>query len=439
MKPLVDVMTFPRFHLFVAVMAVLCLHGRVAAEPQVVTIEDAVVRALSVHPELRAEAHRREATEADAAAARTRLLPTASASGNYTHTGKLQSMSFGGRTFEVGAEDAVTVTGRLDQVLFTGGQLTAQIGQAEATDRAELSRLESVRQSVILRTREACYDVIRAEALLASAADATASAGAHRRDADARVRSGLAAGVELTRADVRVAEASLNEVSLRNRRDLATSRLAVLLGLPTTADLAVSGELPLEPLQRELENDESTALSMRPDLRAVRGGIRVNELGVDAARAGYWPSVSAFGAWTWQDDETRQGDESWNVGVAGSWTLFDWGRTARTVDAASARARAAQADAEAYEDRVRIEVREARLSVATARESIRLAQARVAASTEDLRISRVRFQGGVGAGTEVIDAERDLASAEAGFINARADLAVAHARHWYATGGTSPR
>lgn len=410
------------------------------AEPLLLTPDQAASRALLAHPELRAAAHRRLATEQDALAAGTQRLPTVSASGNYTHTGKLQTTYFGGRALTLGAEDAVSLTGRVDQVLFTGGRLTAQIAQAKEADAAELARLEAVRQSVVLRTREACFEVIRAGALLEAAREASTSAEAHRRDAEARVRSGISAGVEVTRADVRVAEARLNEISLRNRRDLAASRLASTLSLPLTTEIVVTGDLsPLVPGEDE-SADEERALATRPDLQAVRLGMRTAELGVNVARAGYWPIVSAFGSWSWQDDETRtNGDESWNVGLAGTWTIFDWGRTAHSTKAASERALAAKADVDVFQDRVRIEVRETRLASATARESIRLAEARVKAATEDRRISLLRFREGVGTGTEVIDAERDLAAANASLINARADLAVAGVRHWYATGGTSPR
>ncbi len=420
-------------------LVIVALLG-VLAEPLVLTPDEAVSRALLAHPELRAAAHRQLATAQDALAAATQQFPTVSATGNYTHTGKLQTTYFGGRALTLGAEDAVSLTGRVDQPLFTGGRLAAQIAQAREVNAAELSRLEAMRQSVVLRTREACYEVIRSGALLDAAAEASASAEAHRRDAEARVRSGIAAGVEVTRADVRVAEAKLNEVSLRNRRDLATSRLALLMSLVVTTEISLTGDLSaLLPGDDGLA-DEERALATRPDLQAVRLGMRVAELGVNVARAGYWPAISAFGTWNWQDDETRtNGDESWNVGLSGTWTIFDWGRTTRTAKAAEERSLAAGADVDAYQDRVRLEVQEARLASATARESIRLAEARVAAATEDRRISLLRFREGVGTGTEVIDAERDLAAARAALINAQADLAVAGVRHWYATGGTSPR
>lgn len=410
------------------------------ADPIVFSPEEAVARALSVHPELRAAAHRRLAAEQDALGADAGRLPTASATANYTHTGKLQTMNFGGRAFPIGAEDAVTLTGRIDQVLFTGGRLSAQIAQAHEAEAIELMRLEAVRQSVILRAREAVYEVIRAKALLDAASEAVLSAESHRKDAEARVRSGVAAGVEVTRAEVRLSEARLNEVASRNRLDLAHSRLATLLGLPTASEIDVSGDLSPITLDGLADAEESRALETRPDLQAARLGARISELSVASARAGYWPTISVFGTYTWQDDEQRaNGDESWNLGLAGSWTIFDFGRTGRAVKAAEERAAASAADLDAYRDRVRIEVREARLAIETARSSIQLAEARVRAATEDRRISLLRFREGVGTGTEVIDAERDLASAKASLINAQADLAIAAARLWFATGGTPPR
>jgi len=66
---------------------------------------------------------------------------------------------------------------------------------------------------------------------------------------------------------------------------------------------------------------------------------------------------------------------------------------------------------------------------------LELTEARMNSSREDLRISRLRFNEGIGIGTEVIDAEVALSNAEAQHINARVDLAESYNRFWLVTGG----
>ncbi len=408
----------------------------VQTQPSAYTVDEAVRQAVSVHPELKGAMASRQAASADAEAARTQLFPTLTLNSNYTHDGDPATMSFMGMNTRVGAEDDFNIGGTVSQSVYTGGRLTSQIGQARI--RAEIARLDliALENSVTARTREACYEVMRAAGLHKAAVDALEAARQHRRDAEARVRAGVSAGIEVIRADVRVQQAALDEASRRNARELAASRLATLLSLSATTPLEVRGDLPAGDLQKALDDPEVAALRNRPDLVAQRAAARAEELGVAIARAGFLPSVSASWTWNYNNDDLNKGDQSWRIGLTGTWEVFNWNRTSHQVRAADARRTTARERVRNLENEIRHEVRQSALAVATARESILLAEARLRAATEDLRISRLRFNEGVGTGTEVIDAESDHAAAEAQLINARADLAVAANRYWLATGGS---
>lgn len=386
-------------------------------------------------PEIKAEMDRRAALASTLSAARTRAYPTVTATSTYTHNGKLPVTNFGGQNFTVGAVDQLDVTSRVDQTIYSGGRITSEVEIAELDRDAGKLRLFAKENEIAAKTREDCFELMRAVALHKAALSALLASQAHRKDAEARVRAGVAAGVEMIRADVRVQEAALDEASKRNRKELATARLAIQLGLSPATVIELVGDLPDTDIQRRFDDPEQHALVARPDLRAARLGGDADDRRVTVARSNYFPSLSAFGAVSYQDDETREGDETWKVGLAGNWEIFNWGRTTNQVDAAKARASATDHTVRSLEDEVKLEVRDALLRIATARESLKLAEARVKAAEEDLRISRLRFNEGVGVGTEVIDAESDLAQSTAAVINARADYAVAQNRFWFVTGG----
>ncbi len=413
--------------------AFVALHADAA--PRVITVNDAVAMAVKADPELRAVMDQRAVLSSSLTAARTHAFPTVTATSSYTHNGKLPITTFAGRSVAIGAEDQMDVTGRVDQTIYSGGRITTEVDIARLERNGGSLRLKSKENEIVARAREACFEVIRANALHKAAVTTLLSSQAHRKDAEARVRAGVAAGVEVIRADVRVQEAALDEASKRNRRDLSLSRLANYLGLPTTEQLALADGFPDTDLQKPLDDPERHAIASRPDLRAARLGAEADEGRVTVARSGYFPSLAAFGSVSYQDDETRSGDETWKLGLSGSWEIFNWGRTANQVDAARSKASATRHTVRDMEDEVRLQVREASLQMATARESLKLAEARVKAAEEDLRISRLRFNEGVGIGTEVIDAESDLAQSNAAVINARADYAVAQNRFWFVTGG----
>lgn len=409
------------------------------AVPITLTIDEAVARAIELHPELRAAEQDRIAANANALGAQTALFPTVSISGSYAHAGRRPTISFMGQTMPLGGQDAVELTGYIAQPIFTGGRLSNEIHRARIADDIARLRREALRRSIAASTREACHEMLRAEALHQAAVRAIASAQTHRRDAESRVRAGLSAGIEVIRADARLQAVSLAEVAARNRLASARVRLAVLLRLDGENDLSLRDGLPAIDPEERVPDALAHAVRTRPDLMAARAMLAAERAGVEIAKAAYWPGVSAFYALTWQDDETRRAANHWRIGVAADWEIFNWGRTGRSVRAAAARGRATAERIRVLEDQVRIELREAELAIAAAAEARHLAAARHRVAQEDVRISRLRFTEGVGLGAEVIDAETTLADADAARINAEVDLAGAMNRYRFLAGVEEPR
>lgn len=402
----------------------------------VFTMDDIVTRALARDPELEIARLENLARTADADAAQTRFLPTVSASANATHNGKLPSSTFAGRTVVFGSEDQIDLTGRVDQIIFSGGKLTSEVRIVEIAELVGRLRLRAKTNEITARARELYYEVLRTSGLHRASMASLLAATAHRNDAEAHVRAGVAAGVEIIRADVRVKEAALEETTRRTRASLARSRLATFLGLSTSAAIDIAGDFSDVVSRNHLDDPESSALRFRPDLVALRADAWAARERIRIARAVYLPNVSAFGSATYSDDDQSSGTESWKVGLAGNWEFFNWGRTGHQVRAASFRAKASSASVRDFEDEVRIQVRESVLAIENAKESIQTAQQRIKSAEEDLRISNLRFNEGLGTGTEVIDAESTHAAAVAQLINARAELALAENNYWFVTGGS---
>jgi outer membrane protein TolC len=166
--------------------------------------------------------------------------------------------------------------------------------------------------------------------------------------------------------------------------------------------------------------------------------VRAGESGVRAARAGYFPRVSAVARWggvsaddPFADDNF---DEAGSLGLQLQWPLFD-GMLTRS------RAAAARADLErqrwltrAMERDAALEVRQALLSIRSARELIASEGANLAEAAEALRLAETRLAAGAGTALDVQDARTALEQARLGHARALYQYSVGRLDLQRATG-----
>lgn len=240
----------------------------------------------------------------------------------------------------------------------------------------------------------------------ASAADAAIRRAAQQAECEVLVK-GL---VSLTAVD---------EPALRARLAARSAQFAQPRGFPVA-------ELPAQWLMQ------------RPDLAGLEREVAAASAEVGAAQADRYPRLSLSGtiaAVTVGFAGATTRGTNWSIGPALSLPLFDGGRRAANVDAASARYEQARA---AYTQRVRDAVREVeealvRLDSAAQRE----ADARRAAQgfREFFSAAQARWDIGVGSLLDLEDARRLALAANAGVINLQRDRVTAWIALYKAVGG----
>jgi outer membrane protein TolC len=121
----------------------------------------------------------------------------------------------------------------------------------------------------------------------------------------------------------------------------------------------------------------------------------------------------------WQD--------SWDVTLGLSWSLFDGGRTGAAARSALARADALRRQAEDLDRRIRLQVTARQLELDAARRAVDVAARNVEAARENGRVAAERHQAGVIPSSERLDAEVLLLRAALDHTEAMAQLRTAQA------------
>jgi len=319
------------------------------------------------------------------------------------------------------AVESATTRLAVELPLYTGGELTGRIRQAELASDAAGAEARGSADAAALAAAEAWLDLAGAGERVALLERSLATVERHVELAAAYVDQGMRVRSELLRAEVERSRIEDLLAEARGQAGVAAAALAFRLGAD---DGAVPAAAPLSPpaaLDRDLEAWLAAA-DARPDLEAARRRVAAAALEGKLARAALLPRVGLMLRGDLVDDSPF-GDhgDSTAVVVHASLDLFAGGRHRAAAAAADAEADAARLRVADFAAAVRLEVRAAWVAADAARRRQATAGAALEAAREAERITSERFASGVVKTLDLLDAVTARRETEARELAARID------------------
>ena len=286
------------------------------------------------------------------------------------------------------------------------------------------------------QAREADERIALAEATLKSREDGL-------RIARRRLDAGVTSALDYRQSESLLTQAETELAALKLARTQARNIVLVLIGGELPADmpeaLPLAAQTPLKPLAAGLP---SALLTARPDIMAAEQQLKAARANVGAARAAFFPSIALTGTLGYASSELSglftKGGLTWSFGPGIDLPIFDWGRRKVNVDVAVARADIAVAT---YERTVQEAFREVSTGLAGRQhlaEEVAAQERAAKAQREIARLARIRYREGVADYLEVLDAERNLFTAEQSLISLRREELDNLAALYAALGGGLP-
>jgi outer membrane protein TolC len=310
---------------------------------------------------------------------------------------------------------------RLVQTIFSLSAIrNYQAGQS-LVRVAELQE-ELAREQVASGTALNYLEALRAERAVAAAQANVELAQTLRQLAIDQRNAGVATGVDVTRAEVRLAQEEVRLAQAQTSSEQARLNLQRVVGLPLESPMTLTDQLRFtdEP-PPAVETAVGQAAQTRREVRIAEEQIRASELERKAVRAEYLPSVEFVGDYgvsgitpTNTDLPTRRAAIQLNV------PIFNGGLTRGRLTVATSRERQAELELGNVRGQVEEDVRLALSSLRTATAQVRAADESVVLAQRELEMSRDRFRAGVADNLEVVNAQTSLANARDAQITALA-------------------
>jgi outer membrane protein TolC len=410
------------------------------------TLEDAIARGLANSARLAELQARRDAAEAVESARGAARRPSLALQGGYTRTNHVEEFSIaqpGGPVRVLYPDIPDNYRARLDLQwpIYTAGRADALERAARAEREAAGEDLAAARADLRLEVTRAYWALVTAGETAAVLARSLASIESHVRDLGNRLEQGLIPPNDVLSAEAQLARERLQAIEADHARRIAEADLQRLLGLD--AGESIRPQAALEPSAGEAPGPEpplADVRSQRAERRALADRAEAAQARAEAAGAAARPQLAIGAGYDYARPNPRifprsgEWEESWDVSLNVSWSLWDGGRNRAERAEATASAAAARARVSDFDRQLAFEVRQRRLELDSSLAAIPVAQAGVRAASEARRVVGDRFSVGVATSTEVLDAETDVIQAELTLTRALANLRLAEARFRRATG-----
>jgi outer membrane protein TolC len=389
-----------------------------ADTPASETLDALVARALEKVPSLASVQATARAQRARENAAESPYWPQVALAASYARLNGVFPAAFNGAPLD---NSSGNVT--LRQLITNFGQTDAQVAVATAAAEASEAQVRASAVQVSFTVRQAYLQWAQARGLEAQAQAQVKNAEQLRTRAQSFFTHGARPRIDVTRAEVVVAQARAGLVDARNQVEIARRTLETAIG-----GEAVSGEpaFPAEPplVRAPLSEIEALARRVHPTLAVSQAQLRGAEASVQLTQRLSMPDLS-FNATGGARTQAFAAAPAWQAGLNLGMPLFTGFNIQQQQEAAAEVQKAVKADLRDRELQVLLGVDRAHIAISGARERLAALKVALSSAQENFKLAQNRYRDGVGSIIEVSDAQTLLAGAEAELVRGTGNLHLA--------------
>lgn len=395
-----------------------------------------IAQALEHNRDLRAAVLRVEEAQAAYGIARAGLYPQVDAIGSYNRSRTPANLSFTGRPLI--AEDYLVGLGISNWEIDFWGRIRSLKDAALQSFLASDEARRALQIALIARVADGYMALRELDERIVIARKTIDSRAESLRIFQRRYEVGATSKLDLTQVETLLAQAQSLEYQLRQARAVQYNALTLLVG--SAFELApAANALDATALPALAAGLPSDLLLARPDIVAAEYRLKAANANIGAARAAFFPRVSLTTTYGSASSELEglfdAGSHAWKFSPSISLPIFDAGRNRANLDLAEVRRDLAVAD---YEKTIQTAFREVADALAARQwlqRQVQSQQQTLDALSERSRLVKLRYDSGATSYFEVLDAERELLTAEQQLVQTRRALLSSQINLYAALGG----
>lgn len=408
---------------FLALACSLALYSLVCAgqTPQALTLEDAEKIALQNHPQIQVASYLANAAKAQVTQAKSAYFPHTygSITGvDSEHDSRIAAGGLNNPVIYNRYSNGVTV----DQLVTDFGRTHELVKSSSLHAQAQAENVETSRAEVLLRVDQAYYAVLKAQAIQQVADETVKDRQLVSDQVTELEKNKLKSGLDVSFANVDLAQAQLLQVQARNDLQAAYADLSAAMGYSDVRTFTLSEEvLPAAP-PADLSSVLSEALARRPELISQRLDVDSAQNYATAERDLWFPEISGVGtAGLTPVREAGIGSRYAAAGFNVNIPIFNGHEFGALRSEANAETSAQQQYLRELQNQIVRDVRKAWLDSNSAFERLGVTQQFLQQATRALDLAQARYKLGLSSIIELSQAQLNLTQAEIAQTSAKYD------------------
>jgi outer membrane protein len=325
----------------------------------------------------------------------------------------------------------------VSQLITDFGHTTNLVSSARLQARADEQSAAATKQDVLLAVDQAFYNSLQTHAVLQVAEQTVASRQLLSDQVSALTKSKLRSGLDLSFANVNLAQAKLLYLDALNNDKASMAALSAILGYPTLeAFELVNDTEPLAPPPADVDPLIAEALAKRPEILALEFHADSAEKFHQAEHDQLYPTISALAAF---GDSPVRNDLIYGpyaaVGVNIEIPIFNGFLFSAKSHEADLRAQAARQRLMDLRNRISRDVRTSWLAASTAFDRVHVSEQLLAEANLALDLAQTRYKLGLSSIVELSQAQLQQTQAEIGNAQAGYEYRLALSVVRYQTSG----
>jgi outer membrane protein len=325
----------------------------------------------------------------------------------------------------------------VSQLITDFGHTTNLVASARLQARAESQNALATKEDILLAVDQAFYNTLQSRAVLKVAEQTVASRQLTADQVSALTRSKLKSGLDLSFANVNLAQAKLLLLDAQNNYKSAEASLSAVLGYPGLQNFQlVEEKTALAPPPLTPDPLIAEAFAQRPEILALGFEAQSAEKYRSAERDLLFPTISALGAFGGAPVR-NDALSSW-YGAAGinvQIPVFNGFLYSAKAHEADLRAQAVQERLLDLRNRISRDVRTSWLNATTAYQRVDVSQQLLNEANQALSLADTRYRLGLSSIVELSQAQLQQTQAEIGSVAASYDYRLALSVLRYQTTG----
>lgn len=319
------------------------------------------------------------------------------------------------------------------QPIYLGGSIRALNQIAKHGESMARSLKQVAEQDVLLNVDEAYWQVVSLVEKRNLAQSFVNLVDSLRSNVNDMLAEGVATKSDVLNVEVKYNEACIMLTKVDNGLSLSRMALAQICGLPVDTQMTLDDEAS-DNISTDMtmpSDNMQDVYACRADLEVLRKGIDLLKSKEDLSLASMLPKVEAFGAYSFSNPNVIDGFKKkfgggFSVGAMLTVPLWHWGGNYNKYRASKSQTAAQKLLLEDMEEKVSLQVSQARYSYNEAFKTYNMTQNNMKSAEENLSNAQYAFKEGVLTTDDVIAAQTAWLKAKSEVIDAQIGIRLCH-------------